>query len=621
MKRAVIIAMLFALGIVMLAGCNGKTVINGAKLGNDPGNIASMGLVASDDDWVYFSNVRDQLKLYKMRVDESEVTKLSDRQALYLNVVGDEIIFLDITDQNIVRIRKDGSQEQILFQDPVNVFGGVVVADDAVYYSLASDGMLYRTLLSEDSSQKELVSDHKIAYLNAAAMGLVYLAVKGDNEQVLVAVPFGGNERYEISLSGVMYPITYDQWIYFTQGSDNQLYRIRFLDKSDTALKSLERVSTIKTTHATFIADQLYYINIDDGFTYRCAPDGSSPQKVAEGLNFLAFFSDRLLYQDPLRGGVPMTMKTDGSDKKEFLAVPLVEEITEELNSITQLGNSEFNALSGILIADDSHLYTAFSKSGRALVKMLPDGSQPQTLVLSARWLNGYQEWIYYVNSDGFNAIERIKTDGNQREVVAQVNAGKMMLIGNHLFYIGLSDQRLHRIRPDGREDMVLGSIQISDFQPAFRGQELNFVVKDVQSDGLLILSDQGEVLAALIEKPVSYYAFESGWVYYSSEDEQSGMQTLRKISMDLSKDLPVNEDLASEIGIFDGSLYYFNGNEEEGIIRLSLDGKKRWVLTPTGNYSQFSIAFGYLYFKDNYSENDDMYRVKLDGSDLQKLP
>ena len=159
-------------------------------------------------------------------------------------------------------------------------------------------------------------------------------------------------------------------------------------------------------------------------------------------------------------GGSPYTLSLDGEQRKVFMPWPLVDEVSSISEQPYLLGNLMLNQSQGIVLADDTHIYTSFAKNGRQLVKSLPDGSEADVLVeADVRWLNQWEDWIYYVNTEAFYAIERVNKDGSIRQSVAEVNAIKIKIVGNWIYYIKVNDFKLYKIRVDGREDTLVYEI------------------------------------------------------------------------------------------------------------------------------------------------------------------
>jgi hypothetical protein len=620
MKRVVNIAGLVFCMVVMLTGCNGTTEVKDATLGNTSGNISAGGTVVEDAGWIYFDNPRDFNKLYKMKADRSEVTKLSEIRAAFLNVWGEYIIYVDVSNDMVYKIKKDGTQEEPLISEKIRSFGvGMVVADNFLYYSPQSDEKLYRMSLTDSS--KELISEDKVTLLNANERGLMYLAEKDDAKFQLVSITFEGLKRNEIAPAAVVYPVANKEWIYFAQGENADLYRVKLLSNVNDQQKSLEKVGNIRAGMIHVYGDNVYYLNLADNYrVYKADLKGSNQQKISNNAFFFSIVSNILYCMEPLMGGSPFTLSLNGEQREVFLPWPLVDEVSSQSNQPTLLGNLQINQSQGILVSDDTHIFTSLAKNGRQLVKSLPDGSDAKILVAAdVRWLNQWEDWIYYINTEAFYAIERVNKDGSMRQSVAEVNGMKMKIVGNWIYYIKVDDFKLYKIRVDGREESLLSDIQLSDFQIWIINDEIRLAIVDRELGHLIHLSETGEKLGTITERKVEFFTFDSDWIYYKSNDDMGNWE-FRKVRIDGTDDQLFNEDLVSEVGVYQGNLYYFNGVEEEGIIKLSVNNKNRLRLVQTGNYGDFAIAFGYFYFMDNYSDNYDMYRVKLDGTDLMKL-
>lgn len=620
MKRVVNIAVLVLCMVVMLTGCNGTTEVKDAKLGNTSGNISAGGTVVEDNGWIYFDNPRDFNKLYKMKADQSEVTKLSDIRGAFLNVWGEYIIYVDVSNDTVYRIKKDGTQEEPLFSEKIRSFGvGMVVADDFLYYSPKSDEKLYRMSLNDLS--KEMINEDKVTLLNANEQGLMYLVEKNDAEFQLVSVTFEGLKRNEIAPAAVVYPVANKEWIYFAQGENAELYRVKLLGNVNDQQKSLEKVGSIRAVGIHIHDENVYYLNLADYYhVYKADLTGSNQQKISNGPFFFSIVNNQLFCLEPLMGGSPFTLSLNGEQRKVFLPWPLVDEVSSQSDQPILLGNLQMNQSQGIMVADDTYIYSSFAKNGWKLVKSLPDGSDAKVLVeADVRWLNQWEDWIYYINTEAFYAIERVNKDGSIRQSVAEVNGMKMKIVGNWIYYIKADDFKLYKIRVDGREDALVYDLPISDFQIWIINDEVRLAIVDRELGHLIHLSETGEKLGTITQRKVEFFTMDQDWVFYKSDDDMGNWE-FRKVKTDGTDDQLFNEDLVSEVGVYQGNLYYFNGAEEEGIIRLSVNNKNRLRLVQTGNYGNFAIAFGYFYFIDNYSDNYDMYRVKLDGTDLMKL-
>jgi hypothetical protein len=106
------------------------------EYGNTPGNITNGGIACQKGDWIYYTNYSDGYKLYRIRTDGSDRTKLNDDGSSCINVVGDWVYYNNGNDHKLYKIRTDGSDRTKLNDDDsiyINVVG------DWVYYNNESD--------------------------------------------------------------------------------------------------------------------------------------------------------------------------------------------------------------------------------------------------------------------------------------------------------------------------------------------------------------------------------------------------------------------------------------------------------------------------------------------------
>ena len=61
-------------------------------------------------DWIYYCNSSDGHKIYKIRTDGTQRTKLNDDYSKDINVVGDWIYYENISDDELYKVRTDGTQ-------------------------------------------------------------------------------------------------------------------------------------------------------------------------------------------------------------------------------------------------------------------------------------------------------------------------------------------------------------------------------------------------------------------------------------------------------------------------------------------------------------------------------
>ncbi len=168
------------------------------KISNQP--ISQLNAVG---DWlVYYSRGNNGSKnaIYKLALDgQSEPQKIVDDQAENLCVAGDWVYYLNVADSyRMYKIKLDGTSRHKLADDQV-LF--MAVANDTIYYSNGSDNhKLYtitidgqkRTKLTDDKASFINVSTDFVYYTNASANHAVYrINIKNHSKQLVCDLNIG----------------------------------------------------------------------------------------------------------------------------------------------------------------------------------------------------------------------------------------------------------------------------------------------------------------------------------------------------------------------------------------------------------------------------------------------
>lgn len=132
-----------------------------AARGNTSGNLNNGGLYAKAGEWIYFSNLQDDGKLYKMKADGSGAEKISDDRAHYINVIGDDIYYSG-NGWNLTKIKTDGTEMSKICSDDARCIN---VSGDWVYYSDYSGYPIKLYRINIDGTGKEKLSDDKPGYI------------------------------------------------------------------------------------------------------------------------------------------------------------------------------------------------------------------------------------------------------------------------------------------------------------------------------------------------------------------------------------------------------------------------------------------------------------------------
>jgi hypothetical protein len=269
--------------------------------GNTCGNISAGGLVASQGEWVYFSNPNDEGRLYKIRrSDESGLQKLCDDSAGFINIVGDRIYYCAVSDGNaIYSVRTDGAERTKLNSDScefVSVRDGWIyygstepalyrmrtdgsdrtklldlltkypyVCGDYVYYvSKVDNGTLWRLPAGGGAPQR--LTDSVVYGYAAADDALFCLMEKSQNGLAIVRMNLDGGDKSEI--------YTIDGKISAFNLGDNTLYLSVRTDTDKILLVDLQtsavlREWTVFSEQLFYVERQMYYGSFDDGSLHK----------------------------------------------------------------------------------------------------------------------------------------------------------------------------------------------------------------------------------------------------------------------------------------------------------------------------------------------------------------
>ncbi|WDU82655.1 DUF5050 domain-containing protein [Caloramator sp. Dgby_cultured_2] len=135
------------------------------------------------DDWIYYSNISDGGKIYKVNVDGTGRKKINDVMSSYVNVVGDYIYYSNSKDKNrIYKLSKFNTNASYPGQRLTYDSAAYIVVDgdrNKIYYSNTSDARrLYSIDLNGNNRTKFLTVSSQtspgVRYLSLTNDGIVY---------------------------------------------------------------------------------------------------------------------------------------------------------------------------------------------------------------------------------------------------------------------------------------------------------------------------------------------------------------------------------------------------------------------------------------------------------------
>ena len=136
-------------------------VLKANRQGNSNAALIDGGMVASQNNWLYYANPYDSLKLYKIKLDGSEKTKLCNDKPNQINVVGRTIYYQNTnkeTKSGLYMIGIDGSQRTLI--NDLDYMLYMRVFDYSIVY-LNQDHEVYRLTAMNLDKAKQKYFDEK----------------------------------------------------------------------------------------------------------------------------------------------------------------------------------------------------------------------------------------------------------------------------------------------------------------------------------------------------------------------------------------------------------------------------------------------------------------------------
>ena len=272
------------------------------------GTVNGGGTVSQIGCWIYFRNMGDFDRLYRVRSDGFEKTRLSRDMSFEINVVGDWIYYSNYTEFALYKIHTDGSERTKLCDDWAM---HISIADDWIYYhNYYDDGKLYR--IKTDGTGREKINNDECWYI-AVVGDWVYYQNQSDNLRPY-RIRVDGSERTKLNNDAIDGLVVCDDWIYYQRIDDTKLYKAH-TDGSD-------RTKLNDDGSYFILVDEgwVYYYNYDDGGSiYKIRTDGSDRTKLNnEESGPLSIVGDWLYYRKGADRDNLYRMRRDGTEQQLF---------------------------------------------------------------------------------------------------------------------------------------------------------------------------------------------------------------------------------------------------------------------------------------------------------------
>ena len=190
--------------------------------GNSQTNITNEGLIAGDNEYIYYAGQTGlKYAIKKRNLQTGKVTDLitSNSSINYINLYNNEVYYL--TDYSIYKISKNSEDRQVVIED-VNSF---TIVDDYIFYVKKNgsyNGNLCRLKIGETKS-KEIYSS-KVKEFSIYGNSIAF--VEGNNNK-LYTVDLDGKNKKQICDDKVENITKYGEYVFFNSSTTGTFCRIK----------------------------------------------------------------------------------------------------------------------------------------------------------------------------------------------------------------------------------------------------------------------------------------------------------------------------------------------------------------------------------------------------------
>lgn len=279
-----------------------KTIMDNIR-GTSSGNIVNGGFAAEGEVWIYFAN--DSFD--KVKVDGTERITISQDPSMFINVVGDWIYYFNAADQGkLYKMKTDGTNVTKLNDDILSIF--INVAGSWVYYHNGADnGSIYK-IKTDGTGRMRLNYDYSTD-INVLGNWIYYSS--GMYDKKLYKIRTDGTGKTEVYSSAVEYINATDSFIYYRDIIDNsKIYKI----KPDGSGKTM--VSSDAALFINICGDWIFYGNhSDEGKLYKIKNDGTGRAKLSDDVPItINVVGDWIYYVNDTEA--LLRLKTDGTRRE-----------------------------------------------------------------------------------------------------------------------------------------------------------------------------------------------------------------------------------------------------------------------------------------------------------------
>ncbi|HOI24507.1 MAG TPA: DUF5050 domain-containing protein [Caldisericia bacterium] len=604
--------------------------------GNTNGNLHNWGSLASQGEYIYFSNCTRGCSLFRSKLDGSEYTPLSSSRTVdNINIIGDELLFREQVGIQYLNLNNLDQGHDLSIYSSFDYHW-----DGEWIYSLSTTSIIKRSLSNiaekktvysvyPSSNQPSTESYTSLLHqLNLAPEGFYFTQAK-DDEAFIMFCKRDGTEAKQIGPDPASFLLVEGDWIYYLHSKENNtLYRM----KKDGSKKS--RLSQLKGIKSINVLDPWVYFSVTetpgqnlpeytyptDSFTlYRIHSNGKHLELLASNTDgTIHIAQNHVFYIQNWNWKIfnPMDKSHRNFDalieSKPITQETQTQELDENNQALIPYRNSR-----GHMSFHENQVYFLYSDgvfSGKIIHKSLITDEE-ELIKDDALWYDiryTSQGLLYrqdYVNRDSiysgtlfldpwksakprqildFPASYLVqdpwiyfstKAQGYQLFKQHLVTGERFGISKDHSYCLNLKGKYLIYARAEDGNVIRVG-IDGSDYKVLREGKASDLIIDAVhlyflnEEKHLYRMDYQRTHEVSLIEEPVRTYNLSENWIYYIPDRLPTEVYRIRKDGTNKSK---VTSLYTEDIYTHEDQAYLFSSLTEQGvrgIFQISSEGQ-----------------------------------------------
>ncbi|WFA08897.1 DUF5050 domain-containing protein [Tissierella sp. Yu-01] len=179
-------------------------------------------------EWVFF---RQGKEIKRMKYNGENVDRIFKGYSLHMDVIGDRVYFVNVSDDSkIYKMDVNGENREVLMDKHIN---DMAIYDDKIYYSYEYNEEYYLEKMSLDGSEKEFITNLKTRNMVVDGGYIYYI---DDVDENLYSFDMQRNSIELLSDKQILkFAIDDSSWIFYTlKAEENSRSRFKGLYRMDT---------------------------------------------------------------------------------------------------------------------------------------------------------------------------------------------------------------------------------------------------------------------------------------------------------------------------------------------------------------------------------------------------